>query len=189
MPLVWMFVKSNWKLIVIGLAIAALMGYIGFLKLEVSHYKTKYEDAQLVIAEIHSKEEAQKAAAAAITRKYENSQAAYKLALAELGKKTQEKIANDTELANTRVSLNALRLFNESKQGGDTAPAVQGHAGETSGTSQGPGTTSLTTIFAVSAKNDENHLRCVKQVEEWQNFWRDYESSVQVSRQVKSASP
>ncbi len=186
------FLKANWKLVAIGLAIATVLGYIGVLKWEVNHYRTKYEDAQLQLAEISSQEEAQKASAAAITRKYKDLQAAYAMSLEQHSKILKEKIRNDKELASTRISLAALELFNESKQGGDTSTTVSVHDGEANTPSESSGTgvsVPLTTIFQVVEENDKNHLKCVKQVEDWQNFWRDYESSVQQSRQVTNASP
>lgn len=182
MALVWMFLKANWKWILISVAIASLVGYIQFLRWDVEHYKKKYGEAQLQIAEIASREEAQKAASAAITKKYEGLRVAYAMALEQKDKELQKRIANDKELASIKLSLDAVRLFNESKQGGDSTSTVSVHDGETPTAEASGGSISLTAVFSVTAENDKNHLRCIQQVEDWQNFWRDYEASVAITR-------
>lgn len=178
--LAWMFLKANWKWILIGLAILSLFGYIGYLKHEAGHYKKLYGEAKLEIAEIKSREEAQKAAAAAITKKYEDLRVAYSMALEQRNTELQKRIANDKELASVKLSLAAARLFNESKQSGDSTPTVEVHDGATPTAEEGSVT--LTSIFQVVAENDKNHLRCIQQVTDWQNFWRDYEASVELTR-------
>jgi cell division protein FtsB len=178
----WAFIKNNWKIVAIGLAIAALLGYIGFLRWDAEHWKTKYENVQLQLAEVKSREEAQKASNAAITRKYENVRSAYAQALELQAKTLKEKIKNDKELASIRLTLNAVELFNSSKQDGQPSETISIHDGKASPIAEGSGITiPLTTFFEVGAENDKNHLRCIKQVEDWQGFWRDYESSVRVN--------
>lgn len=180
MALALMFLRANWKWIVVGLAIAGLFGYIGYLKHEATHYKDLYGKAQLQIAEIASREEAQKAASAAITKKYNDLRTAYAMALEQHNTELQKRIANDKELASVKLSLAAARLFNESKQSGDSTAAVEVHDGATATAENGSVT--LTSIFSVVAENDKNHLRCIQQVSDWQNFWRDYEASVAQTR-------
>jgi len=182
-------VKSNWKIVLIGLAIVSLVGYIGFLKWEVRHYKTAFQDAKAELAAAAHREEQLEAANAGITRKYEESlkdqNALVDMAMNAIG----ERIKKDEELARIKLSPNAARLFNQSKRdpSAKTAEAKQGDVGKASTPDAGTYSTGqnipLTDIFIVVAQNDANHWKCVKQVEMWQNFWGDYEQAVlQASR-------
>ena len=39
--LAWLFMKSNWQIVLVGIVVAAIMGYIGILKLELRHANSK----------------------------------------------------------------------------------------------------------------------------------------------------
>lgn len=178
---VWMFVKDNWKLVLVGLAIASLLGYIQFLRLEANHYEKKYNEVKLEYAAFKTaaaKKEADLVALnAAITEKYNVSLKQYNKAVDENKKLLQERIKNDKELAALRVSYNAIRLFNESKRdpGSEATPqAEQGNDGEAD-TAQ---TYSLSQVWSAVAENDANHWKCYHQVIEWQEFWMDYVAAV-----------
>jgi len=177
-PLLLTFLKNNWKIIAIGLAIASLMGYIGYLQVSVDHYKTKVQNLQLVINQANEREEQLKLGNAAITQQYLH-------VLEESNKKTdkifaltKEKIKNDKELNSIRISLNAIRLFNESKLN-PTSPIAgseQGDDASTEGTTTFKGVT-LANVFTQVASNDAEHWKCVEQVKTWQKFWKDYEAN------------
>ena len=177
-PLLVTFLKNNWKIIAIGLAIASLMGYIGFLQVSRDHYKEKAETLQLVINQAKAREEDLRMGNAAITQKYLS-------VLDESNKKTdkilamtKEKIKNDKELNSIRVSLNAIRLFNESKSD-PTSPIAGSEQGD-DGSAEGATTfkgVSLSSVFDQVATNDAAHWKCVSQVKTWQKFWKDYEDN------------
>ncbi len=167
------FIKNNWKIFAIGIAILSLLGYIGFLRWDARHWKTKYEDAQLVIVKAQQREALQDAANAAITRKYENLQGTYQVAVKAYYTALDERIKNDKELASLRISSNLVRLFNESKHD----PQPNSTSAVTVDAQEAPASTG-TTLFTTIASNDRNHWECIHQVEDWQNFWRDYEASV-----------
>lgn len=181
------FLKNNWQLVAMGVAAAALMGYIGFLKFEVSHYKGKYEDAQAVITTMKEKSEVLQASFNGLERKYSNLLVATNERIAINAKLTKDLIQKDLELNTLRVSYNAVSLFNLSKRDPDTPKAEQGDDGKastpaTTSSTQGAvtqPTVPLADIFVVSATNDANHWACVKQVEAWQAWYKDVEGAIE----------
>jgi hypothetical protein len=183
LALTWL--KANWKIALIGLAVVSLLGYIGLLRWQVSHYKTAFQDAKAELAAAAHREEQLEAANAGITRKYQESLKDLNAQVDKTMEVIGERIAKDEELASIKLSLNAARLFNQSKRDPSAkAPqAKQGDAGkastpDASAYSRGL-SVPLTAIFTVVARNDANHWKCVKQVDMWQNFWGDYEQAVQ----------
>ena len=175
-PLVLTFLKNNWKLLVVGLAIATLLGYIGFLKTSKDYYKNKAQELQLIINQAGEREEQLKLGNAAITAEYEKVLLRMNQQTEKVAALTKEKIKNDKELNSLRVSLNAVRLFNESKRDPTAPPSdtKQGDEGSAQGTAAG---ISLAVIWTQVAENDANHWKCVKQVVTWQKFWEDYEAN------------
>lgn len=184
-PIILAFLKNNWKIIAIGLAVASLVGYITFLRWEVKHYRVKYENAQAELAAAKTREDELSAANAGITRKYEESLKDVNAVVDKMMEYVSENIKKDEELASIKLSLNAARLFNQSKRDPSTKSTTtkQGDARETNTpqTSAYSGNVKipLTDFFIVVAENDANHWKCVKQVELWQSFWGDYANAVQ----------
>ena len=182
LALAWL--KANWKIALVGLAVISLVGYIAFLKLEIRHYKKNYEAAKAELAAAAHREEELNAANAGITTKYKDTLRDLNASLSKNIEIIVERIKKDEELQSTRISLNAARLFNQSKRDPSTATtqAKQGDVGKTSPTTPpsytGRITLPLAEVFVVVAQNDANHWKCVKQVGLWQNFWGDYEQAV-----------
>lgn len=182
LPILMLWAKDNWKLIVIGLAIASLAIYIGVLKWQVSHYKELYQDSERVIATANARQNQLEAINESLTRKYDSLLQDHNQTLDKLSKQTKEKIKNDKELNSLRISFNAVRLFNESKRDPTTSTTktIERDVGKTSTPEvlSITNTVNLSEIFLLVAENDTNHLKCVKQVEAWQGFWLDYSSAV-----------
>lgn len=182
------FCKDNWQLVLAGLAVLALVGYITALKMEVSHYKGKYEEVSAELASAQHREDVLKAEVEGLTTKYKDSLVETKKVVEMNTKLLEEAIQNDIELNTLRVSYNAISLFNKSKRdpSSPASQAVKGNAGKASTTVElsDPNTgfvgrtVPLSEIFSLVAKNDANHWKCVKQVEAWQGFWSDYEGAV-----------
>ncbi|MGH7747507.1 MAG: hypothetical protein ACREQ5_22525 [Candidatus Dormibacteria bacterium] len=87
-----------------------------------------------------------------------------------------EKIKHDKELAAVKLSLNAVKLFNASKQPVNSGSSVQASptvSGDAQVTSPSGKIVTLQDLFIVSAHNDKSHLDCISQVEQWQAFWND----------------
>ena len=178
------FLKSNWKAVLIGLAIASLVGYIALLRWQVQHYKGNYEEAKAELAAAAHREEELNAANAGLTEKYKEALKDVNATVDQMMEAISERIKKDEELKSTRISLNAARLFNESKRdpSAKAATAKQGDAGKANppdaSAYTGTITFPLTEVFVVVAQNDANHWKCVKQVGMWQSFWGDYEQAV-----------
>ncbi len=171
-----------WPEIALAIVAALVVGYIAILKTEVSHYKAKAETIQAqydaAVAKAKSDLDTLEATNKQLSANIADTEKAWSKAQAENLKYFQDKIKNDKELAALKLSLNAVRVFNESKNPGgansqgstDTNAPDDGKAG----TAQA----SLADLLAVSAENDANHFRCIKQVEEWQDFWTGYVKNV-----------
>lgn len=98
----------------------------------------------------------------------------------QVNKAVKEKISANEELKRVRLSLSLVQLWNESKQASSQASAaVQGNDAKTSGAKAPTTEVTLQDLFIVSAENDANHLKCVKQVEAWQSFWQDAQKAVE----------
>lgn len=186
------FFLKNWKLVVGGVILAALLSWIGVVTLERNHYKAEYADTKLALDTLVKDSKARQnnlqADADAITKKYNSAHDAANTLAIEASRLTQEKIKSDKELAATRLSLNAVRMFNASKPtapAADTAPAAVsvdvGKASPAATPAPEVSQFSLADLLAQSAKNDEEHLRCIKQVTDWQHFWSDFTAAVAAS--------
>ncbi len=179
MPLLLAFLGRNWIWVAVGIAFALMMGYIGILKLEVGHYKSKLDNAELVISVYKAKEMALEKANYEISKAHAETLKRYKEEIQKNLKSTVEKIKLNEELNRTRVSLAAARLFNESKRdpdSKDSTPTIEGNDGGTIPT----GTVSLADIFEQVAQNDAKAWQCIKQVKEWQHFWQEYVGAVNI---------
>ncbi|MHB8602266.1 MAG: hypothetical protein ACYC9R_06485 [Nitrosotalea sp.] len=195
MATVLLFLKANWKPIAILIVILALGAYIETLKLEKNHYEKKADQAIATLnqykVESKNREDAYAASAHSITAKYAALDTKMTAVEAQNSKLLSERIAQNAELHSVKLSLAAVRLFNESKQTTTTSPApttVSGHAADTtttdtSGAQDGTRDSglTLTDLFQVSKVNDENHRQCLRVVQKWQNFWKDYQTAVQAA--------
>jgi uncharacterized protein YukE len=187
----WGFVKNNWQLIAVSLAVAALMGYIGVLKYQVNNYKEKYEDAKATIAHMQRQTEDMQASFAGIERKYESALVETKARVEENAKLLEDLIQKDVELNTLRISYAAVGLFNQSKRDPAAPKAVKRDDGKTgtadpSGTANGLGkSVTLAQVFQIVATNDGNHWKCVKQVEAWQGWYLDVESAIDLAGKVQ----
>ncbi|MHB8602205.1 MAG: hypothetical protein ACYC9R_06170 [Nitrosotalea sp.] len=195
MATVLLFLKSNWKAIGILIVIVALGAYIETLKLERNHYETKATRAIATLnqykVESKNREDAYAASAHSITAKYAALDTQKTALEVQNSKLLSERIAKNAELHSVKLSLAAVRLFNESKQTTTTSsstPTISGHAADTTTANtsgaQDSGIDSgltLTDLFQVSKTNDENHKECIRVVEKWKAFWRDYQASIQAA--------
>lgn len=184
--IIWSFVKNNWQLVLAGLAIMALVGYIEMLRLESKHYKTKYEEVSAELASAEKREEMLLSSVNGISKKYQDLEKEKKDYAEANIKLYQDNIQKDVELNTLRVSYAAVGLFNQSKRN-PSSPAPKANAkdaGKTdssasSGTAGGvQRSIPLAEIFSLVAKNDANHWKCYDQVLTWQSFWSDYEGAV-----------
>lgn len=174
-----LLLKTNWKPILIGLAVLMLLGYIQTLRLEVKHYKSsaieakqELKDAQITAKAEHDRQTAE---ADAITKAH----------LDTLRRKGDEimkgyndvvtKIKAHEASKHVIITPDVVSLFNESTGNKPTsAPeAKPANDGKTSTTE-----TTLNQLLVVTAENNANHLKCIAQVEEWQAFWEAYAISV-----------
>ncbi len=181
MPLLLAFLGRNWIWVAVGIVFALMMGYIGFLKLEVSHYKSEVAELTQVINIYEAKELALQKENKRITDAHAETLKRYKEEIQKNLKTIVEKIKLNEELNRTRISLAAIRLFNESKRD----PQVEDSTTTKQGDDAGTGTPETATIpleglFEVVAINDTNHLKCIAQVKEWQHFWIEYSTAINI---------
>lgn len=188
LPLVWSFVQKNWKWVLIGLAVAALLGYIASLKIRVSYYKEKYEDTVATLAQVVREAENTEArlssANNALSREYEARLAVVYQVVEAKQAALEERIKQDEASKRIRLPDSTVRLFNESTQS-TKEPTIseQGNDGAASGadsidSAEGLGY-SVNDLIMVSNTNNTNHIKCVAQVLEWQSFWEKYTANVE----------
>jgi len=173
------------KLIAIGLAVAAVLGYIGFLKVEVSHYKDKANKIEVAFDQYKNANEANHKALLsenqALTLKVKEQ------GIEELKQIAKTKEANDKAIRyynlGHRLNLELIRVLNDidaksKSQGNGTSSTEPGHDG-------GTDTTTAVTPFTEEDlaltwnENTANHLSCIVIVHKWQNFWKDFVSNVE----------
>ena len=119
------------KLIVIGLLIAAVVGYIGFLKLEVGHYKQKAEAIEAQYTLVINTQAAKLAAAEkAIKEQDEARQRAILSAQAALDKQHQDHLKeigrHVKDLRSCIITRDASSVFNHDPERGPNEESVTG---------------------------------------------------------------
>ncbi len=184
-----LFLKANWKWIAVLVAVLGLVGYIKVIQLERDHYHQQYVNAEAQITRLVDSSkiaEAQSAQdAAELTDKYKSTLATANTLVTENARLNAQNIAKDKELAAVKLSLNAVRMFNASKQStaeeGQSTTTVSGNDGSTAATAKAleEKSQTLADLLQVVNINDANHFKCIKTVEEWQSFWKDYSTRVE----------
>lgn len=183
------FLKNNWKWIAIGIAFLSLIGYIKTIQIERDHYHQRYISAEAQIAKLVDSqkiaEQTLRDESAQVTAKYKDTLKTANTLVTENARLNSENIKNAKELANVKLSLDAIRLFNASKQStaeeANSSKAVSGNDDSTAAVAKAleEKSQSLADLLQVVNTNDANHLKCIKQVEEWQKFWPDVEATVE----------
>ena len=174
----WLF--ANWKLVAIGLAIAALASYIGILKLEVSHYEAKATSIQVAFDAFKIENKAQHDAWAS-----ENAALTLQIktqGIEELKQIALNKETNDAKILalhfNRLLSDRLVELLNSGTTPIATGPegpasTEPGHASGTD-TTVGSDTSTVTEEdWALTTnENNANHWACIVIVHKWQNLWK-----------------
>ena len=184
----WTFLKSNWKIVAVGLAIAFLVGYIETLRLERDHYKSKAGELQL---EIDTAKAEQAKETARLQLDFDAITAAHKGTLLVKGAaimkgfdETLKRIKAHEPSKHIPLTPDVVELFNATT-GPDSEPS---RAIERNVREAGEDKTlvdqvikenrqlsvTLNDLLVVSDENNAEHQKCIKQVEEWQVFWEKY---------------
>ena len=172
------------KLAIIGLVIALIVGYVTFLKIEVSHYKAKEEATALAFKTYQIQEEGMQAALkssnSALTLESKQNLIVALKANEDKAKAIKERIASDQAAKNIVVPSTSVQLLNDS-----ASPVSSNHRGPASsitGNASDPSTTegdyTFQDVESAFADNAANHLACIKVVEAWQQFWKTFSENV-----------
>jgi hypothetical protein len=168
------FLKTWWKVIVPIVLLLLALGYVKVLHMEIDHYKTQVIELKLAEAATREKNTLLEHAATELSKKYARQLENQLLEKQKQAKLTQERIKRDEESKRIALSSSIVSLFNDSKpDGGPVAETVRSDVGGTSAAEK-----TLNQLLQVSAENDTNHTNCIATVKEWQNFWADYQRSV-----------
>ncbi len=174
LALAWPFVKTWWKVIVPVVLLLLALGYVKILHMEIDHYKSQVIELKKEAAIVAEKNKLLEQAATDISKKFARQLENRLLEDQKRGKLAQERIKNDKETASIKLSPNIVSLFNAGKPDNETTPtAISKDDGEASSDSK-----TLKDLLVVTAVNDINHEICIKTVDEWQNYWKEYSSSV-----------
>jgi hypothetical protein len=178
-----MFGFSIAKLVIIGLVIAAILGYIGVLKFEVSHLTTKLHASEVAFEtykiNVESMQTALKSSNAALTLQAKTSLVAALAADEAKNKAIKERIANDVKAKSIVVPASTVSVLNDSATAGSvtggTPPTVSGNA---SGASTPETDFTLQDVEDTVADNNAEHWKCIKVVKAWQAFWKEFAANV-----------
>lgn len=176
-PLILPFLKENWLAVGMGAVILILSIVIGVQHFEIKHKNSQIAELTLVIDTYKAKEAELKKENQRITDAHAETLKRYADEIRKSTKAIKEKIAANEELKRVTLSLSLVQLWNESKRNPDSqdaTPTIQGDDGK----AQGPPT--LADLFRISAENDASHWACVKQVNEWIDFWGEYSQAVRL---------
>ena len=183
------------KLIAIGIAILAIVGYITFLHLEVKHYKDSANKWEVTYNTYKNSEEGMQAALkssnSALTLQAKQELIARLKADEAKNQAIKQRIQSDEAAKNIVVPTASVRVFNDSAAAGSDstrAPAtVSGDAGSTSTPATSDEVFTLQDIEGTAEVNNANHWNCIKVVEAWQVFWKEFSDNV--GRVATHASP
>jgi len=178
LALAWPFLKTWWKVIVPVVLVLLALGYVKILHLQIDHYKAEAAEMRIVIAQANEKNQQLEEAAEALTKKYERQLQNKQLEEDRKLKTTVERIKKDEESKRIALTRTLIELFNDSKPNND--PVTTTKPVDVGGTGPPKEAVTLNELLLISAENDSNHIKCINQVHEWQNFWKDYESQVKV---------
>jgi hypothetical protein len=182
-----LFGKNHIVGIIIAILALAALTYVGVLRHEVTHYKAENTELSLQMNSINQKNAALAASNQDLTKKYNGSLDDKEQMIQKSSELIAKGIKDDKELNSLRLSNHAVSVFNASKQQTTntqtTTTAVKGDVSGSSATSTDTGNTgtsqvTLADLLIISGRNDTEHLKCIAQVHEWQNFWKDYVSNV-----------
>ncbi len=189
----WLILKAFWPQILMGVVIACAIGYVGFLKIEVSHYKSsaaKWEQKYIEYkGNAESMQAALKSSNAALTLQAKESSIAKQKEINDLKVSITKRVAADEASKHVIVPDSTVRVFNDSTiepSTGGTASTDSVHVGETQEA------ITLNQFLGVATSNNIEHLSCIKQVEEWQVFWQKYVDNVKAAKALgdsRSGSP
>ena len=180
MEILVLILKKYWLPILLGIVVLIAFARYETVRVERDHYIKKVASLNLELKQIKDdeavKKQEQEQLAADLTAKYKNTLATANTLVTENARLNSENIRNAKELRDVKLSLDTIRLFNASKQdtAQDVAPTIKGNDGNTSTTSKTSADVNLQDLLLVVNTNDSNHLKCIRQVEEWQHFWVDF---------------
>ena len=169
------FLKNNWELVLIGVLIAALGAYIVAINLNREHLKSKLQEVTQEYEAFKSKLDQQKIQfekEAQLARKVSDEVLRQKEIILEQEYTDKvERIKHDKAIASISVPRSSVRLLNDTTR----SATFTGVAPKSSETASRPETSTapieLTVVFQVVAENNKNHLACVNQVLEFQDFY------------------
>ncbi len=117
---------------------------------------------------------------AALSKKYENALREKDAQAAIAAKAIKARILASEELKRLNLSADAIRLFDESANQGrtDSEGASDAKPGDATAGSA-PVSVTGTELFEAININNAAHWDCVRKVEQWIGFWKDYTANVQ----------
>ncbi len=187
-----MFGFSTIKLVVIGIVIASILGYIGYLKYEVHSLTADLHDEKVAFEAYRVTEEgmqtALKSRAAALTLQAKEALINQWKAEEARTVAIRERIKNDAAAKAIVVPRSVIGVLNDSATapsghtGGITLPK-QGNDAGASPAKASDEVFSLQDIEATAVDNNAEHWKCIDQVHAWWKFWKTFSEGVSVVAQ------
>ncbi len=172
-----------WKLIAIGIAIAAVLTYLGILHAKINYYKAeaqKYEQqyTTLVTTQEANRIAAVEAAAKQDKTRQESSAASY----AEIVRLQNQHVKDIHELATLKTIVIpdlARRVFNATP----TTGSEQADSAGKTDTVNATGSATLEDLLVANEENKANYLTCKEDKHQWIQLWKETERNLNGSTQ------
>ena len=171
---------GTYKLIAIAVVVALIAAYIGFLHLEVGHYKTKAENIEAQYSLIVHTQAIKLAAVEAQVKEQDAARQQQTIKAQQiidgLIARNQKEIKDNAELRNVVIPELARRLFNNTTDTTDR-PDQKGSTGTPDGKDATTRTT-LADLLAANEVNKKNYLECSEDKNAWIKLWRETEANL-----------
>jgi hypothetical protein len=176
------FLGKYWMQIGLAIVIACVLGWIGVLKLEVSHYKSSALEAKTELATYKQQAldnyNALKSSNSALTLQLKQQQVAQNQAQETFKKALTVKVANDEASKHIIVPGSTIRVFDSAALGPLGSGSPDPDCGNACAPTPSADDITLNEVLAITTENDARFWACITQVIDWQNFWKQYSANV-----------
>jgi hypothetical protein len=179
------FLGKYWMQIGLAILVGLALAYVSFLKIEVSHYKSKAVAIQTEFDSYKNNVEAMqtalKSSNSALTLQLKQQQVAQNQAQETFKKALTVKVANDEASKHIIVPGSTIRVLNDSTLDPNGSKPTDPDCGNACAPSASQDDITLNEVLGVETENNANHWACITQVTDWQKFWASYVKNVETA--------
>ena len=161
----------------IGLAILAIVLYIGSLKIEVSHYRSEAAKYENLFNDLTDRQKAKEVALQAATKAQDATRLESSAAAAtEIARLQTQRVKDIHELQakDTIIDAASRQLFNSTTTSGPDKISPPGPSNTTDATTS----STLENLLIANEENKKNYLQCAKDKSDWIQLWHETEQNL-----------